>query len=217
MAHSRAAFALQAEVAGRRICSGISPAVVDGGLVPNCPGAQRQRKLRYWVRATVRQPVANCGEIQRGRDQRGLRSNASDSPRGASHSSWPEPAAPSSRPSARHCHDSCRPGTMQKGSPLSYCICHTRATAWRSWSTCSPGSFPGPPTSRQDDPAYRSGYVQDTVLAVFADPSEHAIYICGSPLMITSATHAFVAHGAICERIYSEGFTFQPANELVIR
>jgi CDP-4-dehydro-6-deoxyglucose reductase len=53
----------------------------------------------------------------------------------------------------------------------------------------------------------RRGYVQDAVAADLDDVSEHAIYLCGSPVMIASAKQAFIARGASLAHIYVEGFT----------
>lgn len=55
----------------------------------------------------------------------------------------------------------------------------------------------------------RRGYVQDAVLQDFRDLSEHAIYLCGSPLMIHDAKRAFLAHGASADHLYSDSFVFQ--------
>jgi CDP-4-dehydro-6-deoxyglucose reductase, E3 len=55
----------------------------------------------------------------------------------------------------------------------------------------------------------RSGYVQDAVTADFDDLSEHAIYLCGSPAMISSAKQDFIGRSASMEHIYTEGFTLQ--------
>lgn len=52
----------------------------------------------------------------------------------------------------------------------------------------------------------RRGYVKDSILADFADLSECAIYLCGSPEMIASAKQAFVDRGASLQHIYTEGF-----------
>lgn len=57
----------------------------------------------------------------------------------------------------------------------------------------------------------RAGYVQDAVTADFADLSEHAIYLCGSPEMISAAKSAFIGRGASLDFIYIEGFTTQQA------
>jgi CDP-4-dehydro-6-deoxyglucose reductase len=57
----------------------------------------------------------------------------------------------------------------------------------------------------------RRGYVQDAIGAEFADLSEHAIYLCGSPAMIADAKRAFAGRGASLDHIYSEGFTLQNA------
>jgi CDP-4-dehydro-6-deoxyglucose reductase, E3 len=40
-----------------------------------------------------------------------------------------------------------------------------------------------------------------------------AIYMCGSPAMISDAKQAFVAHGADLEHIYTDGFSFQHASQ----
>ncbi|MBB4369187.1 CDP-4-dehydro-6-deoxyglucose reductase [Bradyrhizobium sp. cir1] len=66
-----------------------------------------------------------------------------------------------------------------------------------------------PVLSRGTTPLCRSGYVQDAVAADFDDLSEHAIYLCGSPMMIASALQTFLDRGAVRERIYTEGFTVQ--------
>jgi CDP-4-dehydro-6-deoxyglucose reductase, E3 len=58
----------------------------------------------------------------------------------------------------------------------------------------------------------RRGHVQDAVLADFDDLSEHSIYLCGSPAMISDAKQAFLARGADLPHIYSDGFSFQHAN-----
>lgn len=55
----------------------------------------------------------------------------------------------------------------------------------------------------------RRGYVQDAVAADLPDLSEHAIYLCGSPLMIAGAKSAFIGRGAALDFIYTEGFTAQ--------
>ena len=55
----------------------------------------------------------------------------------------------------------------------------------------------------------RTGYVQDAVKADLSDLTEHAIYLCGSPLMISAAKSVFVGCGAAPSFIYTEGFTAQ--------
>jgi CDP-4-dehydro-6-deoxyglucose reductase, E3 len=68
--------------------------------------------------------------------------------------------------------------------------------------------------SRANAAQCRNGHVQDAVLADFDDLSAHAIYLCGSPLMIADAMQAFLDRGAARERIYIEGFvtrTTEPA------
>ncbi|WP_036661600.1 2Fe-2S iron-sulfur cluster-binding protein [Pandoraea sp. SD6-2] len=52
------------------------------------------------------------------------------------------------------------------------------------------------------------GYVQDAVLADHPDLSEHALYLCGSPVMIADASRAFVANGASVRYLYVDSFTF---------
>jgi CDP-4-dehydro-6-deoxyglucose reductase len=55
----------------------------------------------------------------------------------------------------------------------------------------------------------RRGHVQDAVLNDHADMSEHSIYLCGSPNMISDAKKAFLARGASVDHIYVDGFNFQ--------
>lgn len=57
----------------------------------------------------------------------------------------------------------------------------------------------------------RRSYVQHAVTADFDDLSEHAIYLCGSPAMISSAKQEFISRSASMEHIYTEGFTLQRA------
>lgn len=57
----------------------------------------------------------------------------------------------------------------------------------------------------------RRGYVQDAVLQDCPDLSEHAIYLCGSPVMIAAAREAFLAAGANPAHLYADSFTFQHA------
>ncbi|VVE31554.1 2Fe-2S iron-sulfur cluster-binding protein [Pandoraea soli] len=72
-----------------------------------------------------------------------------------------------------------------------------------------------PVLSRPDECwAGARGYVQDAVLADHPDLSEHAVYLCGSPVMIAEARGAFVANGASMRYLYADSFTFQlPAPE----
>lgn len=67
------------------------------------------------------------------------------------------------------------------------------------------------PVLSRPDPAWdgRTGYVQDAIGADLPDLSEHAIYLCGSPLMIAAAKSTFVGRGAALDFIYTEGFTAQ--------
>ena len=60
-----------------------------------------------------------------------------------------------------------------------------------------------------DDWDGRRGYVQDAVCADFPDLSECSIYLCGSPEMIRSAKHVFIANGASIDHLYADSFTFQ--------
>jgi CDP-4-dehydro-6-deoxyglucose reductase, E3 len=66
-----------------------------------------------------------------------------------------------------------------------------------------------PVLSRASAPRCRSGHVQDAIVADFDDLSEHAIYLCGSPMMIADALPAFLDRGATREHIYTEGFIVQ--------
>jgi CDP-4-dehydro-6-deoxyglucose reductase len=67
-----------------------------------------------------------------------------------------------------------------------------------------------PVLSRADDGWQGArGYVQDAVLSEHPDLSEHAVYLCGSPMMIADAQRAFVANGASVRYLYADSFTFQ--------
>ena len=55
----------------------------------------------------------------------------------------------------------------------------------------------------------RRGHVQDAVCADHPDLSEHAIYLCGSPLMIADASRSFSARRASSAHLYADNFTFQ--------
>ena len=55
----------------------------------------------------------------------------------------------------------------------------------------------------------RRGYVQDAVEQDLPDLSEHAVYLCGSPAMISDAKRRFLARGASAEHVYADGFSFQ--------
>ncbi|ARP92087.1 CDP-6-deoxy-delta-3,4-glucoseen reductase [Bordetella genomosp. 9] len=57
----------------------------------------------------------------------------------------------------------------------------------------------------------RRGHVQDAVAEDFHDLSEHAIYLCGSPNMITEAKAVFATLGASLDHMYADSFTFQHA------
>lgn len=67
------------------------------------------------------------------------------------------------------------------------------------------------PVLSQSDAAWtgRRGYVQDAVVQDIPDLSEHAIYLCGSPVMIADAKRRFAAHGASAAHVYADVFTFQ--------
>lgn len=58
----------------------------------------------------------------------------------------------------------------------------------------------------------RRGHVQEAVLSDLGDLSEHSIYMCGSPAMISDAKQAFLACGAVLDHIYTDGFSFQHAS-----
>jgi CDP-4-dehydro-6-deoxyglucose reductase, E3 len=53
------------------------------------------------------------------------------------------------------------------------------------------------------------GYVQAAVVRDLPDLSEHAIYLCGSPVMIADAKRRFLACGAAPEYLYADAFTLQ--------
>ena len=55
----------------------------------------------------------------------------------------------------------------------------------------------------------RRGYVQHAVLDDIEDLSDYAIYLCGSPEMVTAAKSEFLAKGASANHIYSDSFLFQ--------
>lgn len=55
----------------------------------------------------------------------------------------------------------------------------------------------------------RRGYVQDAVVADIDDLSEYAIYLCGSPTMVSAAKALFIARGASLNHIYADSFLFQ--------
>ncbi|VVD72578.1 CDP-6-deoxy-delta-3,4-glucoseen reductase [Pandoraea pneumonica] len=67
------------------------------------------------------------------------------------------------------------------------------------------------PVLSRPDAAWQGarGYVQDAVLADHPDLSEHALYLCGSPVMIGDARRAFMANGASVRYLYVDSFTFQ--------
>lgn len=55
----------------------------------------------------------------------------------------------------------------------------------------------------------RRGHVQQAVLEDHAEMSEHSVYLCGSPVMISDAKKAFLAKGASVDHLYVDGFNFQ--------
>ena len=56
----------------------------------------------------------------------------------------------------------------------------------------------------------RRGHVQQAVLQDVGDLSEHSVYLCGSPVMISDAKQAFLEEGAASvDHIYIDGFNFQ--------
>ncbi|ABE31134.1 2Fe-2S iron-sulfur cluster binding domain protein [Paraburkholderia xenovorans LB400] len=57
--------------------------------------------------------------------------------------------------------------------------------------------------------AGRQGYVQHAVCEDFADLSEYAVYLCGSPTMINDARRHFLEKGASINHLYADSFTFQ--------
>ena len=69
------------------------------------------------------------------------------------------------------------------------------------------------PVLSRADAAWRGrrGHVQDAIIDDIHDLSEHSIYLCGSPAMISDAKQAFMARGASIAHIYTEGFAFQLA------
>lgn len=62
----------------------------------------------------------------------------------------------------------------------------------------------------------RRGHVQDAVEQDLPDLSEHAVYLCGSPVMIADAKRRFLARGASAEHVYADGFSFQHAGEAAL-
>ncbi|NWG86856.1 MAG: CDP-6-deoxy-delta-3,4-glucoseen reductase [Hydrogenophilaceae bacterium] len=57
----------------------------------------------------------------------------------------------------------------------------------------------------------RTGYVQDAVLADFADLSGYQVYACGSPNMVDAAVKACSQHGLPEDEFFSDAFAFQSA------
>jgi CDP-4-dehydro-6-deoxyglucose reductase len=55
----------------------------------------------------------------------------------------------------------------------------------------------------------RRGHVQDAVAEDFDDLSEHAVYLCGSPAMVTESKALFATLGTSMAHIYADSFTFQ--------
>lgn len=69
------------------------------------------------------------------------------------------------------------------------------------------------PVLSRADPTWRGrrGHVQQAVLEDIGDLSEHAIYLCGSPVMVGDAKQAFLARGASIHHLYADSFGFQSA------
>ncbi len=79
-----------------------------------------------------------------------------------------------------------------------------------AWSTRLPDFEYRPVLSRANGTwEGRRGYVQDAVVAEIEDLSEYAIYLCGSPTMVSAAKALFVARGASLNHIYADSFLFQ--------
>lgn len=57
----------------------------------------------------------------------------------------------------------------------------------------------------------RRGHVQQAVLQDHGDLSEHALYLCGAPAMISEATALLAGRGASLDHVYADSFTFQHA------
>ena len=78
------------------------------------------------------------------------------------------------------------------------------------WSEKLP-EFEYRPVLSRADAAWqgRRGYVQDAVVADIEDLSDYAIYLCGSPTMVSAAKALFVARGASLNHIYADSFLFQ--------
>lgn len=63
----------------------------------------------------------------------------------------------------------------------------------------------------------RVGHVQDRVAEDFSDLSEYAIYLCGSPAMISDASKAFAKLNADISHLYTDAFNFQESSmEIVV-
>ncbi len=57
----------------------------------------------------------------------------------------------------------------------------------------------------------RTGYVQDAVLADFANLTGYQVYACGSPAMVDAARKACLGHGLPEDEFFSDAFAFQTA------
>lgn len=55
----------------------------------------------------------------------------------------------------------------------------------------------------------RRGHIQQAVLQDHGDLSEHAVYLCGAPAMVSEATALLAARGASLDHVYADSFTFQ--------
>lgn len=79
-----------------------------------------------------------------------------------------------------------------------------------TWKTRLPEFEYRPVLSRANgDWQGRRGYVQDAVVADVEDLSEYAIYLCGSPTMVSAAKGLFVERGASLNHVYADSFLFQ--------
>ncbi len=55
----------------------------------------------------------------------------------------------------------------------------------------------------------RTGYVQDAVLADFANLAGYQVYACGAPAMVDAARKACLGHGLPEDEFFSDAFAFQ--------
>lgn len=67
--------------------------------------------------------------------------------------------------------------------------------------------FVGVLSDDTSDPAMRQGFVHEAVLADHADLSEHQVYVCGAPVLVSAARQAFVAQrGLPGGQFYADSF-----------